>query len=320
MQLLATLLLLATAFVLSACSSDDTNTTPNDVNESEIRFNPSVWQVLEGTRATFYDTGVQNSGSFTCAAFSANSTTPYFDYTTVNWVTDAWTFSDGKHYWPATGSLDFFAYMPVGGVSYITGPTYSTARNPQFACVSLPMTYNSETPEADQGSGLQEFVFALVTDRTKALDGANGVTLNFQHPFACIKFLLSASHPNIIINSITFKGIKNNGSYSHNNSPQWTTTGDATNFVMALTGEAATFNNNTTTKQIGTDYLMIPQEWTGEIEVNASWNDWGDTPVAHTVTTTIQTITWQPGYSYTYTFTISPDDLIVDTTNFTEQW
>lgn len=320
-QLLATLLLLVTAFVLSACSSDDTNATPNDVNESEIRFNPSVWQVLEGTRATFYDTGASlASGSFICYAFNANSTTPYINQTTVNYTAGQWTFEDGKHYWPADGSLDFFAYMPVGGGGYVNSIAYTTARNPQFNCVSLPMTYNSASSNEGQGSDLQEFVFALVTDRTKALDGANGVTLNFQHPFACIKFLLSASHPNIIINSITFKGIKNNGSYSHNSSPKWTTTGDATNFVMTLTEEAATFNNNTTTKQIGTDYLMIPQEWTGEIEVNASWNDWGDTPVAHTVTTTIQTITWQPGYSYTYTFTISPDDLIVDTTNFTEQW
>ncbi len=66
--------------------------------------------------------------------------------------------------------------------------------------------------------------------------------------------------------------------------------------------------------------LVIPQEFAGAIEINASWNDWGDTPVEHTVTTTIPSITWQAGYSYTYTFTITPEDLVVNLTDFTEQW
>ena len=64
---------------------------------------------------------------------------------------------------------------------------------------------------------------------------------------------------------------------------------------------------------------MVPQDFAGQIEVNASWNDWGDTPVAHTVTATIPT-TWEAGTSYTYTFNITPEDLTVNTANFTEQW
>ena len=317
-------LFLASAILLTACSTDDTNTTSPATNDSEIRFDVGVWNMMEGTRATFYDTGVQNSGSFTCAAFSANSTTSYFGYTTVNWVTDAWVFSDGKHYWPATGSLDFFAYMPVGGVSYVTGPTYSTARNPQFTCADLPMKYDASTPAADQGTDLNEFVWAMAINQDKAgsvpanQPTPGKVALSFKHPFARINLQLAANHPDIIINTITFKSLKNNGTCSFvGTTSTWTPSGESTNFVVTL-NEAIT--NSDAVHVLGVPFIMIPQDWNGEIEVNASWNDWGDTPVPHTVTTTIPAITWLPGYSYTYTFTISPDDLTVNTTNFTEQW
>ena len=154
--------------------------------------------------------------------------------------------------------------------------------------------------------------------------------MNFLHPFARIDFKLSASHPDIIINSITLKGIQNNGTCTLNGTTStWSPSGDATNFVMTLTGDAATFNNNPDTPQPIGGYegrahtsipiLMIPQSWAGEIEVDASWYDWGDTLVAHTVTATVPT-DWNAGKSYTYTFTISTDDLTVSTTEFTEQW
>jgi hypothetical protein len=65
--------------------------------------------------------------------------------------------------------------------------------------------------------------------------------------------------------------------------------------------------------------LVIPQEFGGEIEVNASWTEWGEAKDNQTLTATVPT-TWQPGYSYTYTFTITEFDLKVDIARFTEQW
>lgn len=342
-QLLATLLLLVTTGMFSACSSDDTNTTPANTPDSEIRFDVGVWNMMEGTRATFYDTGVQNSGSFTCAAFSANSTTSYFDYTTVNWVTDAWVFSDGKHYWPATGSLDFFAYMPKSDnlPSYITNITYAVNANPApepyFICANLPMTYTSAYTDdksvshsaEGQTSDLKEFIYAMAMGQNKAGTGTNQpaagqVALTFQHPFARIKFQLAASHPDITINSITFKSLKTGGTCSFNGSTStWSslTPSDKTvDFVMTLKGTEASFNNNLASpKQIGPTILMIPQAWAGAIEVEATWNDWG-VSLKHTLTTSVSSVTWQPGYSYTYTFTISETDLIVSSDKYTEQW
>lgn len=324
-------LLLAGGMLLlaTACSKDETEDGQRtDISDKDIRMNVDVWRVMEGTRATTFDnpTALQNEGSFTCYAYNGETTTTFINGSTVNWIgsENTWAFADGKKYWPATGSLDFFAYMPAEKPTYISAVSYTTARTPTITCTSLPMT-------SDGQASIKEFVYGLVTGQTKDAQGETGVTMNFLHPFARIDFKLAASHPNIIINSITLKGIQNNGTCTLNGTTStWTPSGDATDFVMTLTGDAATFNNNPNTPQPIGGYaesahtsiplLMVPQDWEGEIEVNASWNDWGDTPVPHTVTTTIPAITWQPGYSYTYTFTISTDDLTVDINSYTEQW
>jgi hypothetical protein len=324
-SLLSAPLLLTAAILMAACSSDDANDTPTPTNDNaEIAFTTATTTWHDATRATTYDGGTLTSGSFTAASYVAESTTAYFTPVTVNWETDKWVFSDGKHYWPAEGALDFFAYMPAAVPSYITNMsdvaslvTYA-ARNPQFKCKNLPMTYDASTSTAGQGSGLQEFVYALTTGRTKALDGADGVTLNFQHPFARIDMKLSdAQAKPVTINTITFKTLKNNGTYTHNGSPnKWALTGDATDFKVTLDQDYAVTGTEQT---IGTSYLMIPQNWTGNIEVEATWVDWG-VSLKHTLTKQIDAVTWAPGTSYTYTFTITETDLIVNTSKYTEQW
>ena len=163
-----------------------------------------------------------------------------------------------------------------------------------------------------QSSDYREFIYGLVAGQNKTNAGS-GVGLTFQHPFARIKLQFSESQENIQINTITLKSIKNNGSYIH--STGWTPSGEATNLVLTFEGNAANFKAN---DEIGT-YLMIPQEWTGGIDVNATWNVWGESQTK-TVSTTLSSITWQRGNSYTYTFTVTPTDLIVNTSKFTEQW
>lgn len=317
-------LLLAGGALLLAigCSSDNSNDV--QVSNKDIHVNVDVWRMMEGTRATTFNNNpaLQNEGSFKCYAYRGGTATAYINGSNVNWVTDKWLFEEGNHRWPSY-DLDFFAYMPASLPDYISAVNYA-AQNPTITCTNLPMT------SATQGADLKEFVYALTTGQNEAAQGELGVTMKFVHPFARIDFKLSASHPDITINSITLKTLKNNGTCSFNGtSSTWAPSGDATDFVMTLTGDAATFNNNPNTQPIGgyaesahtsIPILMIPQDWNGEIEVNASWNDWGDTPVPHTVSTTIPAITWQPGYSYTYTFTISTDDLTVDVANYTEQW
>lgn len=296
-------LLAAVIVLLTGCSKDEGF---DETKTAEITLRTDVWRMMDATRATTFDNqaALQTEGAFTCAVYNAETTTPYINATSVNWdgTASKWEFSDGKHYWPASGSLDFFAYMPAAAPSYITGLTYTTARAPQFSCTSLPMT-------PDGQSATEEFIYALTTGQSKAGQGNSGVTLTFQHPFARIKLQLSESQEDIHINSITLKSIKNNGDYVHGTG--WTPSGDATNFVFTLN------NDYKANHDFGT-YLMMPQNWAGEIEVDADWNVWGVSK-NHTVSATVPT-TWQSGYSYTYTITITETDLKVDIAKFTEQW
>lgn len=320
------------SLLIIACSKDGAD--GNDVykpNEEakEIGIMVNVSKMAEATRTTTYDgvSALQAEAHFTCTAYQAGTLTEYIPpSTTVDWNSTQWVFNNGNshYYWPLPStpggtypSLDFFGYMPKASnlstdAPYISEIEYTAAHNVTFTCSGLPMT------NAGQGSSLKEFVFGMALGKNYG-NASGGVTLQFQHPFARIKLQLAASHPDITINSITFKSIKNNGSYNHNATPKWTPSGDA-DFVLTLTGAAAVFNDNTSERQIGDYYIMIPQEWAGEIVVNATWTDWG-AQLAHTVSTTLpSSVTWQSGCNYTYTFTITETDLKVNSEKYTEQW
>ena len=315
----ATVMLL-TVGLLAACSTDDDG-IDNGGGATEIRLNADCWQVMKGTRAATFDNAQQleaETGGFMCCVYDYGTTTPYFDAVSVRYDNeeDAWKFQDGKHYWPAAGAHDFFAYMPATVPSYITdvtdvaGQVTYTSGNPQFKCVSLPVTNAGQ-------DGIKEVIFAMAANQDKAHQGATGVALNFMHPFARINLKLSANQvKDVTINSITFKSVKNNGTYTHTGTPdRWALTGSATNIVVTLNEDYTVTEEE---QLLYAPCLVIPQEWTGEIEVSATWKEWGET-VSETLTTSVPTA-WLAGYSYDYVFTISKYDLTVDVEKFTEQW
>ena len=179
---------LLVTLLASACSSDmgDTPSTPPTNTQDEINIKAEVWQVMQGAsaprRAHTFDNAaaLQAQGSFTCTIYSANTTTKNTSEITqnpdqVNWNASTWVFAHGPYHWPASGDLDFFAYMPATPPSYITaGPTYTTPRQPQFTC-TLPMTSEG------QGNDLKEFIYALTTEQNKT-NAAAGVNLTFKRP------------------------------------------------------------------------------------------------------------------------------------------
>ena len=321
-------LLSAVVMLLSACSNDDTNSPADTSNDApEIRINADVWQVIPGTRATTYDNAeaLQTEGSFACTTYYANTITPYFIDAVANWNTtdNLWEFAS-RRTWPRNNqALDFFAYMPASKPDYITN-IYTSARIPQFTC-TLPM--------ADSGSGtIKEYVCAMTIGQDEEHQGQEntGVTMRFYHPFARLKFQLSVSHPDITIETITFKNLKSGGTCTFSPTPSgatmyntfaWsslTPTDGTVDFVATINQEC--HDNPASVVPLGETYLVVPQTFAGDITVKAKWIDWGE-QFSHNVSTTLPaSITWQAGYSYTYTFTITETDLIVKTDKFTEQW
>lgn len=313
-------LLLSAILLLAGCSGSESEEQEKDGDsQPEIRLNAEVWSMMEGTRATFYNTGTLASGSFTAAAYSANTATAYISPVTVNWDTDKWAFSDGKHYWPASGALDFFAYMPIAGSrpSYISAVTYAvngTAPAPYFTCADLPL---SLTPV----DATQEFVWALVAEQDKA--GTNStnqptagqVKLEFRHPFARVRFKLSAeSGINVKVNKITIPDLYRDGTCTLTGTGSsavstWSSLGNGSDDFV-ISGNPATNNDAA--------YLVIPNEYGSKtLTVNATWDDWSN--VTTNVSASVN-FNWTAGYSYTYNLTLSKYALKVDTEKYTEQW
>ena len=294
---------------------------PTPETREEIRLDASVWQMMQGApsrRVSTYDNAaaLQTEGSFTAAAYVANSTTAYINPVAVNWdgTSSKWLFSDGKHYWPASGALDFFAYMPATKPNYISSITYAVSGepatpHPSFECEDLPLT------NVGQPNSLKEFILALTAGRTKAMDGVDGVTMAFKHPFAKIKFQLSsATTDNVTVTSISMEGLVTSGSCSF----------DGTTSTWSNKSGSETMSISETLRRHateGTPYLlMVPNEYedSKNLSVTATWTEWGE---EHTETyTTPLTIEWAAGHSYTYNLTITRNELIVDVAKYTEQW
>ncbi len=321
--------LLALTCLLTACSGGGSsseeldppapNPTPSPTPENqEIKLNANVWNMMEGMRATFYDLEALKAVGFRAHAYVNGTTTPYINPTNTNVTWNStppgeWEFTDGKHYWPAEGSLDFFAYSP----SNVANSPYSPAFNyidtdddgnrdftsPTVTCTSLPLSHYLQ-------KDLKEFIYAWTKNQSKADPGATGVTLNFKHPFARVKIVWSggSAPAGVTIHSINFNKIYVSGRYVAENN-EWEYYGSNDHNLNFLDQEGLQVN----------EYLLVmPQDWGGSISVNATWTDWGE-DVEHHLTASVPT-NWQPGYSYTYTLTITKTDLKVDLTKFTEQW
>ena len=315
--LLATMMLLVTPGLFSACSSDDPIPTTNNAPDSEILMDANVWQVMEGTRATTFDNDAAlrgETGGFKCAIYYENTTNQYLDYTTVNWSGSQWLWNDGKHYWPPSGNLDFFAYMPATQPGYVTNITNSIIETgsgpepqPYFNCTNLPLTL---TPT----DATTEFIWALTRGQNKTAN-ASGVTMNFKHPFARIKFKLSAaSGTNVAVNSITIPDVYRNGRCTLSGTGNtatctWSNLSDSSNDLV-ISGDPAT-NDDVV-------YLVIPYNYGSKtLTANATWSDWST--ATKDVSASVA-FNWEAGYSYIYTLTLSKEALIVDVNKYTEQW
>ncbi len=275
--------------------------------------------MMEGTRSgsgttTFNSATDLQSEGFKCTLFNENANTIYdgVNNINVNWSSSAWAFSNGTHKWPDNdGVLDFFAYSPQdfdpanpsASTSYITALSYTVsgepaAPHPSFTC-TIP------NPQTD----LKEFIWALTPGRS-ILNSASGVMMTFVHPFARIRFVLSpSSGSNVEVTSVKITG-------SFNMSGTCTLSSDGTTSTWSSSGSSGEIGG-----ELNKDYIAIPQTLVGShnVVVSAKWNEWSkDVTIDYTVAVSVDQ--WEAGKSYTYTLTLSPTALKVDTEKYTEQW
>jgi len=322
-------MLLSATTLLAGCSGDDFNGNGNVNGNSNntITFNTNVSNFV--SKAATYDKvkDLQDEGSFTCTAYNATTTTAFIEPTQVEWTGSMWQFAQNR-YWPGASGLDFFAYMPTTKPAYISSVTYTTARQPQFVCTGLPTTIVGQ-------AAAKEFVCAMAINKNQENSVPSGVSMQFKHPFAILKFKLDpTSGVGITINWVRIEAADNEGHGIYNGG---TCTIDGTVADWAdqaakdvFTWSPLTGDTYIEAKADESPYLVIPNDYSAtkmRISVNATWGGSLSTTTM-TKTATVQNVVkdgkklmnWEPGYSYLFTLKLT-DILEVSTSRYTvEQW
>ena len=332
--------MLMAVVVLTACGGSDIIDDDNNVDapkplatsNEEIRVKTNIASMM--TRATVYDNSNLQSENILINAYYYNTNTKYLDDVKLHYDS-SWKFwSNGEpgsqvhYYWPIEGSvydpssanitvssLDFVGYCPFSTPSYITTPTYNHSTHNITFTATMPTTTIETIDYMDSQADFKEFMYAIALDQTKNTNSGT-VNMTFKHPFAYVKFnLSSATTKNVTVNEITINDLKTSGSCSFNGTTS-TWSGQSGEATMKLTEVL-----HRDTREATSPFLVIPNDY-GETQktltVKIEWREW-DEVHNYTFTTPLD-INWAAGYSYTYSLTITKDDLKVDIEKFTEQW
>ena len=163
------LILAVAALGFAACANDETTAVNEKLAESNaISFRANVNGVMR--EATVAEVTSLNLTSFTVNAMIANSETSYFSNATYTGTPGGTYTCSTPYYWPATESLDFYAYAPAGN-SQVTYTNYKT----------FTVTPTAGTDPTNQ----VDLVYASTKGKNKA-SSSTGVVLNFRHTGAKI--------------------------------------------------------------------------------------------------------------------------------------
>ena len=317
------IILLLAAGLLAGCRFAD---------EPERRYEIAVSTGVTGLQkrvASVNNASDLQSHDLKIDAYFHDTEVKYLDGKKLHYDASEWKFwsndepgSQLHYYWPIEGSvytpgvgdpitvssLDFVGFCPYTRPDYITAdPTYNHSTGISFSC-----DLGEYMTNAAQAT-VTEFMLDTVNTRTVA---GGAVPLNFKHPFAIIKFVItSASGEHVKVDSIGISGLKTTGSCVFNGSG-FTWSSQAGSGDMSLDGLNLKYGTGTTETA---PFLVIPNNYGSKhITVKATWDDWSDVTVRDYGADV--TINWEAGHVYTYNLTLSKYGLIVDAEKYTEQW
>ena len=263
------LFILATAaLALASCNKNEPvakNLTLNDANEITFRtFEPKVMRAADQTLSTLQEA---DKGFYVTAYHKVGVADPvsYFDNVQFKW--NAGTFvSDKKYYWPAEGTLDFFAYAPAVDNTQLTRTDYKT------------FTVAPSTTVAEQ----VDLIYANTDGKSKtgaytpvggsaSTYGAAGVPINFRHAGAKIVVKVKNSEVNDLkfeITQMKIAHVDGSATFTYNDAASPTgdqntdgsgtlLVGDWTNNTSSdVSYSTATLTTNTVTGQISTGQFL----------------------------------------------------------------
>ena len=177
------------AIMMAACSSNETI----EVNENKgdlISFRPIVKGVTRAADANLSS----DATSFNVEAFNIGETTSLY-FSNVTFTNSGGTFTSAtKYYWPASGSLDFYAYSPI--TEDISGVQKGALSNDNYQIVKTDYKTFTITPSTTVSEQV-DFIYAN-TNKSKEESTNGETTLNFRHAGAKIAVKVKNSAPNLM--------------------------------------------------------------------------------------------------------------------------
>lgn len=311
--------------LLVSCSEKGLRTD----SENAIRLIIDVPQ----TRATLFEGAASllneeiGGGDFTVSAYVAGNGQQYIADARVNYFKAAgdWRFATMSgglinyfdYYWPKDEKLNFFAHMPMDASQAAVTDKGYTGGQPWFS-FSLPLyAYDPEPEEADPNvpasspnqETLREFIYAYAPGQNKASqDAANGVQLQFRHPFAALYFDLGKSY-RMKLKSLTVMNIDFEGTYSYDGSDWGLTQTGAGNLYISVMADVPSDELNFNS-HIGGPYIVMPQDVTNHVELRIIGSRLGGELYDHKVSLAADGLPekWEAGMKYTYTLNLGEAD------------
>ncbi len=296
------------------------------LSDQEITIQIDGWKPLEESRAAIFETPddftneapeAKGGGNFTLHAYMRETGSTFIDGTRARYQasSERWRFySDPnyiEYYWPQSGSIDFFAYMPWKGSNRdknITVDSYSKGTGLSISCQMQNEISNLEDPTG------QETIIAYTTGKSKT---AGSVNMHFVHPFAAVYFKLKQAHRDLTINWIQFNKVHLQGKTTLDDTTngeteiEWSPSDTESTFQITINKTIPTdinFNG-----EVGGPYLVMPQSLgkgtdatTDDvtITINYTWDDKdASTENTQSFTRSIKTTdieSWIAGKKYTY--------------------
>lgn len=240
------LFLAAGLLALCACSKDEVTDMDNG---GAVKFRPTVGTMTRGTLVT-----TANITSFKVTSYLTGSSANYFTDLQVNKSGTAWN-TASTHYWPGTGTLNFFAYSPTDVATVAISPT--------------GRSINAFTPETSVAA--QKDVVVAFNTGTKTANESAGVALNFKHILSQIE--IQAKSGNTAAYEIKVLGVKlcripSTANFTFHTTSvsttlpetQWSAPATAKDYAIKLdAAETLTGDAKNITKS---NFLMIPQQLT----------------------------------------------------------
>ena len=208
------LLILAVAgLALASCSNDETVA----VNQSDVNAISFRTSVAGQTRAA--DITTANLAAFKAYAIVNGTSNVYFAEDVFTKVSSTFN-SSTKHYWPASGALDFYAYAPTTSTQFTHGTTET---------LSFTVT-PSTTPSAQV-----DLIVANTNNKSKdgvyesiKHYGADGIPLNFRHAESKVVVRFKNGQANMKIDVQAFKivNVAGSGTYTYTAASNTSTDGN----------------------------------------------------------------------------------------------